>query len=353
MDVTGFGLAPRANVDEFARHLHAPSRLRHISESSSRLSQYAPSTLERASTGKESIEPLDVRSPSGDRAKDPRALDVDAFRRWWRQRVIQEVAEKRSHRRIPTGVAITLAGIALIGSALALKGGAPTLLKRSTIVAPANDTAKVQNLGGETAGTPADISTMTPAGLSGSTPVAPEVDAQGRDGQPITEPEFVRSVPAGAEGSRFAWQVSSSAEHAKPPPASEPVDGAVGATQPSFNLPAKHSEAAIASAAADTQNALLRPGTASGAKALQHLVESVSASASPAEDAAAGSTGWVVQLGARSSEADAKRDLKRLNTKYGSALKGSTVGFRKGLVKGETVYRLHVDGLSRDEAAAL
>jgi hypothetical protein len=239
-----------------------------------------------------------------------------------------------------------MAGIAFFGSALALKGSAPTLLKGSTIVAPANDTAKAQNVEGETAGTPADL-----AGLAGATSVAPEADAQGRDGLPTTEPEPARSVPLGADGTQIASGASSSAEDAKPPvkPASEPIDGAVGTA----NLPAQRSEADIRSTAADTPNTPLPTGTASGAKALQHLVESVSASASPAEDAAAGSTGWVVQLGARSSEAEAKKDLKRLNTKYGSALEGSTVGLRKALVKGETVYRLHVDGLSRDKAAAL
>jgi hypothetical protein len=83
------------------------------------------------------------------------------------------------------------------------------------------------------------------------------------------------------------------------------------------------------------------------------MVESVVASATPAEAPAAGLTGWVIQLGAASSQAEAKRDLKRLNTKYGSALKGSTVGLRKVLVLGETVYRVNVVGLSRDKAAAL
>jgi hypothetical protein len=66
-----------------------------------------------------------------------------------------------------------------------------------------------------------------------------------------------------------------------------------------------------------------------------------------------GSTGWIVQLGAPRSEAEAKRDLKRLNTKYGSALRGSTVSLHKVLIDGEAVYRLHVVGLSRDKAAAL
>jgi hypothetical protein len=83
------------------------------------------------------------------------------------------------------------------------------------------------------------------------------------------------------------------------------------------------------------------------------VVESVVASATAAEAPAAGSTGFVVQLGAASSEAEVKRDLKRLNTKYRSALKGSTVGLRKVLVSGETVYRVNVAGLSRDKAAAL
>jgi len=71
------------------------------------------------------------------------------------------------------------------------------------------------------------------------------------------------------------------------------------------------------------------------------------------DPAAVGSISLAVQLGAPRSEGEAKRDLKRLNTKYGSALRGSTVGLRKVLVNGETVYRLQVVGLSRDEAATL
>ena len=184
-------------------------------------------------------------------------------------------------------------------------------------------------------------------------------------------------------------------------PAPERMNGAVGATQPSFDLPVRRpgkstarvvvgkTEAAIPSAAVDTPSPPLPIGTpakpereASGAKALQPITESVAAPATPAEaakqspnpllralgdllgggalparqsidPAAVGSTGWAVHLGAPRSEAEAKRDLKRLNARYGSALRGSMVGLRKVLVNGETVYRLHVVGLSRDEAAAL
>ena len=147
--------------------------------------------------------------------------------------------------------------------------------------------------------------------------------------------------------------------------------------------------AAIPSAAVDTPSPPLPIGTpvkpereASGAKALQPITESVAARATPAEAAkqspnplvralgnlfgalalparrsidlaAVGSISSAVQLGAPTSEAEAKRDLKRLNTKYGSALKRSTVSLRKVLVNGETLYRLQVVGLSRDEAATL
>jgi hypothetical protein len=109
----------------------------------------------------------------------------------------------------------------------------------------------------------------------------------------------------------------------------------------------KMEEAAILSTAADTPIPPLSIG-----KASDSITKSVAASPTPAE-VAAGSTGWIVQLGAPSSEAEARRDLKRVNTKYGSALRGSTVGLRKDLDNGETVYRLHVVGLSRDKAAAL
>ena len=126
----------------------------------------------------------------------------------------------------------------------------------------------------------------------------------------------------------------------------------------------------------------VKPEEAGAAKALQPMAESVAAPATPAEaaeqsaspllralgdlfgargfparqsidPAAVGSIGWAVQVGAPRTEAEAKRDLKRLNARYGSALRGSTVVLRKVLVNGETRYRLHVVGLSRDEAAAL
>jgi len=343
-------------------------------------------------------------------AEDPRAFDVDDFRRWWQQRLVGEAAQDRSRGRKLPRMAIALTGFALISSALVLKGGVPPLLKTPPVAPPANDFVRAHNFSGQTAGTPADISTMPPAGLSGTTPVAPVVDAQAVEGsEQTTDPEPARRVSVRPEGTQIASQVSSAAERRssenapKPPakPASEPMNGTVGATQPSIDLPAQRrgkvtarvvvgkTAAAIPSAAVDTPSPPLPIGTpvkpereASGAKALQPITESAAAPATPAEaakqspnplvralsnlfgalalparqsidPAAVGSISLAVQLGAQRSEAEAKRDLKRLNTKYGSALRGSTVRVRKVLVNGETVYPLQVVGLSRDEAATL
>jgi hypothetical protein len=170
------------------------------------------------------------------------------------------------------------------------------------------------------------------------------------------------------------------------------MNGTVGTMQPSIDLPAQRrgkvtarvlvgkTGAAVPSAAVDTPSPPLPIGTpvkpereASGAKALQPITQSIAAPATPAEaakqspnpllrafgnlfgalalptrqsidPAAVGSISLAVQLGAPRSEAEAKRDLKRLNTKYGSALRGSTVRVRKVLVNGETVYPLQVVG---------
>ena len=180
MGVSGFGPAP-INPDEFERRLRegvhragpndAPSKLPRTTESSSplphpALSLRAPNTLERARTGKESTEPLDVRSPpelhvppgngtSIVDGEDPRTFDVDDFRRWWQQRLAWEPAQDRCRGRKLPRMAIALSGIALIGSALALKEGVPALLKTPPIALPANDIATAQYLSGQTAGAPA------------------------------------------------------------------------------------------------------------------------------------------------------------------------------------------------------
>jgi cell division protein FtsN len=307
MDVPAFGPIPHINADEFARLLRVPSK------PSSRLSP-------RVGT-------VDVRSSPGDGTSIVDTDDsrtVDDFRRWWQQKLPQAAAQDHSRRRKLTRVAIAVVGIALVSSALA-----PALLKRPPVAVTA-----------ETAGTPADISSMSPVGVSAATPIAPEVDAQAVDElAQITDPEPARSEPVQPDRTVIALQVSSAAER----------QSADGAPDPTAKPEQMNSTAAV-----DTQNPPLPIGTpakperdASEAKALQHLVESVVASATPAE------ARWVVQLGAPSSEAEAKRDLKRLDIKYRSGLGGSKASLRKILVNGQTAYRLRLAGLSRNEAASL
>jgi SPOR domain len=225
--------------------------------------------------------------------------------------------------------------------------------------------------------------------------VASETSAQ-KTG-PEAAPRAVRP-----EGTKVALQISAAAADAPKPPARPPAErrnSAVETMQPSIDLPVKRpskitarvvvgkTEAEMPSAAADTLTPPLPMGIptepereASGANARQPITDSAAARATDnkaakqfpnpfiralgnlfgaqgsrqsIDTAAIGSTGSTVQIGAPRSEAEAKRDLKRVNTKYGSALRGSRVGLRQVLVNGETVYRLHVVGLSRNEAASL
>ena len=284
MGVSGFGPAPQINPGEFERHLRegvhrtgpndAPSNLPRTSESSSplphpALSRRAPNALERARTGKESTEPFDVRSPpqlhvppangtSIVDAEDPRTLDVDDFRRWWQQRLAGEAAQDRSRGRKLPRMAIALTVFAPISSALVLKGGVPPLLKTPPVAPPTNDIARGHNFGGQTADAPADISTMPPAGRSGTTPVAPVVDAQALEGLASQgfganyhDPEPARrKCPCGRRGRRSLHKSPPLAERpvcsqrhetARKASCPEPMNGTAGTTQPSIDLPAQRS----------------------------------------------------------------------------------------------------------------
>jgi sporulation related protein len=68
---------------------------------------------------------------------------------------------------------------------------------------------------------------------------------------------------------------------------------------------------------------------------------------------AAAPAGWAVQISTPKSEAEAKSDVTRLNAKYASAPKGSTIGVEKAIVNGKAVYRLRVVDLSQADVAAL
>jgi hypothetical protein len=75
--------------------------------------------------------------------------------------------------------------------------------------------------------------------------------------------------------------------------------------------------------------------------------------AAPAPVAAEGGGGWAVQLAAPRSEADAHSAVAKLKNKYADALGNSALSIHQADVKGETIYRVRVSGLSKTDAGAL
>jgi hypothetical protein len=69
--------------------------------------------------------------------------------------------------------------------------------------------------------------------------------------------------------------------------------------------------------------------------------------------AAEGGGEWAVQLAAPHSEADAQSAIAKLKGKYADALGDSALTIHQADVKGQTIYRVRVSGLSRSDAGAL
>jgi len=72
-----------------------------------------------------------------------------------------------------------------------------------------------------------------------------------------------------------------------------------------------------------------------------------------AEETAAKTGDWAVQMAAPRSEAEAKTLVGKLSEKYASALNGAVIGIHKAVVKGNAIYRLRVTGLSKSDAAKI
>ena len=77
------------------------------------------------------------------------------------------------------------------------------------------------------------------------------------------------------------------------------------------------------------------------------------AAAPAAATAAEGGGEWAVQLAAPRSEADAQSAIAKLKGKYADALGDSALSIHQADVKGQTIYRIRVSGLTRTDAGAL
>jgi len=82
-------------------------------------------------------------------------------------------------------------------------------------------------------------------------------------------------------------------------------------------------------------------------------VVTASAPVASAPAAAEGGGGWAVQLAAPRSEADAHSAVAKLKKKYADELGDSSLSIHQADVKGETIYRVRVGGLSKADAGAL
>jgi hypothetical protein len=123
--------------------------------------------------------------------------------------------------------------------------------------------------------------------------------------------------------------------------------------------PAKPGPKTVAEAsAADTPPANAAPAAAAAPNvaAPPPTVQAATAPpvAAPAAAAAAESGGeWAVQLAAPRSESDAQNAVAKLKSKYADALGDSALSIHQADVKGQTIYRVRVSGLSKGDAGAL
>lgn len=120
---------------------------------------------------------------------------------------------------------------------------------------------------------------------------------------------------------------------------------------PKPGKPAKPAPKTVAEAsAADLPPADAAPAAA--APAPTAAAPAVQAATAPAA-AAEGGGEWAVQLAAPRSEADAQSAIVKFKSKYADALGNSALTIHQADVKGQTIYRVRVSGLSRNDAGAL
>jgi hypothetical protein len=119
--------------------------------------------------------------------------------------------------------------------------------------------------------------------------------------------------------------------------------------------PAKPAPKTVAEAsAADSPPADAAPAAAAAPTVAAPAPTVAAATAPPAAATAAEGGGeWAVQLSAPRSEADAQSAIAKLKSKYADALGDSTLSVHQADVKGQTIYRVRVSGLTRADAGAL
>jgi SPOR domain len=448
MNVSGSRAVADFNLDEFERRLRAagsvPMGVEDPLYELARLVESAKPQASTQATGQPAgaVEPLLEESELRPALEEPEhTIEIDAEAEASADQephdgdlVAEGPAKRRAFGWKARISALAVAGVAMIGLVVALKGGVPGVHQKPPYIAAAQGPTKVAPPTDETVSAqndpavgllkdntqpahvkvvsseeqPLDLNALASPSSSPSAPAAPNPPVDASGGPAVREtvdapvvvmaappspapsqfpdPKPVRTVslrpdgtlipsPAVAEGE--AGAATPAAEASKPPtkPAPKAAAEASATAQPStpkIDLPTKlsgKSPVRVAVAKTDTTepasiaeaaNEPLQLGSATRPERAAKGSKSEVAAAEPAAPAqtadptaATKSIGWAVQLGAPRSEAEANSEMTRLNAKYASALNGSSIGVHKAEIKGETIYRLRVVGLSKADAAAL
>ena len=307
-------------------------------------------------------------------------------------------------------------GLALLAGAATLKMGAPSANKTPPFIAAADGPSKIQppsdataRSGGDSAalltkdsatGAPVKIVTTeekplavaagSPVAAAAQTPIVAPAAPSATVAPLFPDANPVKTVSVRPDGTLISADSTPTPTPAPPTPAAQgaprAVDTApVGRTAapaaagepatPKLDLPTKLSPKSSARVVAKTDTTapaaatdatptapltLAAPAAATKAaktppaKAAPVVADAPAAPADAAasEPAAAGG-GWAVQFAAPRSQADAQNVIARLKSKYAAALGDADLAVREAEVKGETIYRVRADGLSREDASSL
>jgi hypothetical protein len=191
----------------------------------------------------------------------------------------------------------------------------------------------------------------SPTEATGATAARPAANSQQAGGLNLGEPRKVRTVSIRPDGTT-ARPEGQAARAASPvptmamPAAAQPAPAAnVAHANPA---PAQPRPAASTPAATPAPKPVAAPATPASDPSPQRV-----ASAQPVPAAASEATGgFSVQLGVSSSEGAAQSALEGYQRKF-SDLEGLSPLIRKAEVNGNTIYRVRVGPMSRDEASSL
>jgi hypothetical protein len=178
---------------------------------------------------------------------------------------------------------------------------------------------------------------------------APEARAPSSGGLNLGEPRRVRTVAIRPDGTVIGAEPPAPVP---PPPSSGLPAEAPAASAPAASAPAAAPPRMILPDAAAGGGSPQSSATPAPRPAAPQQVASAQPTEVAAEPAPAPTGGFAVQLGVSASEAEAQSTFTRLQQRY-SDLEGQSPIIRKAEVNGNTIFRVRVGPMSREDASSL